>query len=331
MANEETPDALRDELRTAWHRYVDATAALRPALHGYCRRLTGNLWDAEDLVQDTLLRAFGRLGMVNHGIENPRGYLLRTATNVWIDEQRRRATEARAMANREDDPTPSAAPDAASDVRAASGRLLQWLSPQERAAVVLKESFDMSLDEIARILATSTGAVKAALHRGRGRLREAEGAPPSCRALPSPDLVDRFVERLRARDLEGIAELLLDGAPVENVGDALQFGGREISLRSDRNILWHVVHGHAEWPAEIQTPSVRYERVEFEGEPILASFVSRGGRESLNVVYRFEEQDGRISRLRIYGFCPEVVRAIGEALGVRAWTGLYRSPGAPGH
>jgi RNA polymerase sigma-70 factor (ECF subfamily) len=95
MNEPETPDALRNEMRTAWYRYVDVIAPLRPALHGYCRRLTRNLWDAEDLVQDTLLRAFGHLGLINHPIRNPRAYLLRTATNVWIDELRRRERDVR--------------------------------------------------------------------------------------------------------------------------------------------------------------------------------------------------------------------------------------------
>lgn len=49
MTEPQTPDALRDDVRTAWHRYVDMLAPLRPSLHAYCRRLAGNLWDAEDL------------------------------------------------------------------------------------------------------------------------------------------------------------------------------------------------------------------------------------------------------------------------------------------
>src|SRR5689334_11234441 len=68
MADLPVPDALRDDLRAAWHRYIDLLAPLRPALHGYCRRLTGNVWDAEDLVQDTLLRAFGTFGCVQVAI-----------------------------------------------------------------------------------------------------------------------------------------------------------------------------------------------------------------------------------------------------------------------
>jgi RNA polymerase sigma-70 factor (ECF subfamily) len=210
-------------------------------------------------------------------------------------------------------------------LRAAGTRLLQRLSPQERAAVLLKEMFEMTLEEIAEVLATTTGAVKAALHRGRERLREPEGGAASRRPVPSAELLDRFVERYRAKDLHGLAELLLDGASVENVGEAMQFG-RETFERTRLNILWHVVHGHAEWPREFQPDSVRVARGEFEGEPILLWFVTIRGRESLRAVYRFEEQDGRIARLRIYGFCPETMRALGEALGVRVVTGLYHAP-----
>src|SRR5215831_18979330 len=147
MGEREAPDTLGDDLRTAWHRYVDALVPLRPALHGYCRRLAGNVWDAEDLVQDTLLRAFGHWGVTYPAIRNPRAYLLRTATNVWIDILRRRETEARTFTvDPEAAVAPSAAPETSSDVRAAGSRLLQRLSPQERAAVVLKEAFDMTLE-----------------------------------------------------------------------------------------------------------------------------------------------------------------------------------------
>jgi RNA polymerase sigma-70 factor (ECF subfamily) len=322
----ETPDALRDELRTSWYRYLDLIAPHRPVLHGYCRRLTRSLWDAEDLVQDTLLRAFGHLGLVNHTIRNPRAYLLRTATNVWIDELRRRERETPALPTEAEGAAAQGAhPETVSGVRAAGARLLQRLSPQERAAVLLKEMFEMSLSEIADLLATTTGAVKAALHRGRARLREPEGGAASRRPVPSAELLDRFVERWHAKDLHGLAALLLDGASVENVGEALQFG-RETFERTRLNILWHVVHGHAEWPRALQPEASRVERAEFEGEPVLLSFATFHGREALQAVYRFEEQDGRIARLRIYGFCPETMRVLGEVLGVPVATGLYHAP-----
>src|SRR5262249_40779813 len=149
MADVEIPDALRDNLRAAWHRYIDMLVPLRPDLHRYCRRLAGNLWDAEDLAQDTLVRAFGRWGLTYPEIREPRAYLLRTATNLWIDTLRRRDMESLAQPlHPEQLPAPGTNPETASAVRDPSRRLLQALSPQERAAPVLKEVFDMTLEEI---------------------------------------------------------------------------------------------------------------------------------------------------------------------------------------
>jgi RNA polymerase sigma-70 factor (ECF subfamily) len=329
MAELET-NTLRDDLRTAWHRFIDMLVPLRPPLFGYCRRLAGNVWDAEDLVQDTLLRAFGQWGVTFPEIRDSRAYLLRIATNAWIDTLRRRETEARAqMANPDDSPVVDRNLEASSEVRGAGSRLLQRLSPQERAAIVLKEAFDMTLEEVAELLATTTGAVKAALHRARGRLREPEGALASRRPVPSPELLDRFIDRFNAKDVKGLVALMLAGASAENVGNSIHVG-----LDSSEGLphfFYNVVHGHAEWPPEVQWDSARMERVEFEGEPIVLYLVRRQGLEALTAIMRFEEQDGRIARLRSYGFCPDTIRAVGDALRVTVFTGLYRAPTpAPG-
>ena len=85
-------------VRGPWRRYIDRLSEHRPALHAYCRRLTGNVWDGEDLVQDALLRVFSLLGKADGRLENPKAYLIRTATNLWIDTVRRRAREQAAIA-----------------------------------------------------------------------------------------------------------------------------------------------------------------------------------------------------------------------------------------
>ncbi len=64
------PDDMRDLLRASWHRYLDQLQPLRPQLHAYCRRLTRDLWDAEDLVQESPLKAFGMLGRIENPIRN---------------------------------------------------------------------------------------------------------------------------------------------------------------------------------------------------------------------------------------------------------------------
>jgi RNA polymerase sigma-70 factor (ECF subfamily) len=327
MPEPEVPDALRDELRAAWHRYVDLTAPLRPALHGYCRRLTGNVWDAEDLVQDTLMRGFGTLGSIDHEIRSPRAYLLRTATNLWIDTLRRREGEGRARVEAAHGPAQSAPAEAG--MRDAAAALLGRLSPQERAAVVLKEAFDLTLEEIAEVLATTVGAVKAALHRGRERLRAVAAETATQRPAPSVALVDRFVAAFQARDVAGLVGLMLEHGAVENVGCSVELGPEPFGR--PRSWFTKAVHGHPEWPAAFQPEAVRIERAVFEGEPLVLGFATRRGREKLEQVLRIEERDGRIARLRGYAFCPETMREVGAALGLPVRTGLYRYPTpAPG-
>jgi RNA polymerase sigma-70 factor (ECF subfamily) len=321
------PDALRDELRASWHRYVDLLAPLRPGLHRYCRRLTGNPWDAEDLVQETLLRAFASLGSLHQKIENPRAYLFRAATNLWIDTLRHRGTEANVLAAHAGaSRAASAAPGAVHD---AGATVLQRLAPQERAAVLLKDVFEMSLEEIGDVLGTSIGAVKAAIHRGRARLAEPEGEAASRRPAPSVALVDRFVEAYNALDLAALLSLMLDTASVENVGCGVQVGREAFSGKDG---WFHAaVYGHPEWPEWLQYSSPRMQRAICGGEPVALGFTTRQGKEALEQVLRFDEQDGRIARLRGYAFCPETIREIGAEVGQRVRTGLYRYPTpAPG-
>ena len=68
---------VRGDVREPWRRYLDSLMPLRPSLHRYCRRLTGNVWDGEDLVQDALVRVFSLLGKVADNIDNPRAYIRR--------------------------------------------------------------------------------------------------------------------------------------------------------------------------------------------------------------------------------------------------------------
>ena len=83
-------------VRGPWRNYLDSLAQYRPDLHRYCRRLTGNVWDGEDLMQDTLVRVFSMLGKIDANLENPRAYLIRTATNLWIEGTIHLAHSARA-------------------------------------------------------------------------------------------------------------------------------------------------------------------------------------------------------------------------------------------
>lgn len=316
------PGNLREDLRASWHAFVDATAPHRAALHAYCRRLTGNLWDAEDLVQDTLVRAHAQWGVTFPPIDNPKSYLLRTATNVWIDALRRSRVHDGVMAKLANEPPRTdvaSSPDFSSHVRDAGARALA-LAPQERAALVLKEAFDMSIEEIASLLATTQGAVKSALHRARDHLREGgEG-----RRRPSPALLQAFMDRFNARDVAGLVALMMDTGTAENVGNSVHVG---LDTRDGLpHFFGKVIAGHEEWPQSTHYDSARLECATVDEEPVLLMLVTRKGAEALMTAFRLEVDDDRVSRVRAYGFCPDTIRAIGERLNLRTFTGLYRAP-----
>lgn len=318
-------EGVRGDVTAAWQRYLDLLEPLRPALHAYCRRLTGNVWDAEDLAQDAIVRGFGALGMSDRPVDNARGYMVRTATNIWIDTVRRRATESEAMAREARGAAEAYSPPDAGEVRDAATALLEGLAPQERAAVVMKDVFDLSLQEIAGVLGTTANAVKAALHRGRGRLRAPDADALAVRPrAASPELVDRFIERLRAADLDGLLALMLDSASVEMFPHVAEAGRRQ--FEAEGSWLWQSVHVHPELPPESRPPKWLNERVEFQGEQLMVSYFPGARRRVLTSVVRFEEQDGRVARIRSYQFCPETVAEVAASLGVDAAKLPYRFP-----
>ncbi|MEU8098196.1 RNA polymerase sigma factor [Streptomyces rubiginosohelvolus] len=154
---------------------------MRGDLFRYCRRLTGSVWDAEDLAQETLARALARAAVSHQPVERPMAWLVRIATNVYLDQVRRPAALLV-------EPSERAAPAEAdpAEVRDALAEMSTLPAPQERAALVLKDVSDLLLKEIAAMLSTTEGAVKATLHRGCGRLTDPDRATALARRT-APD------------------------------------------------------------------------------------------------------------------------------------------------
>ena len=327
MTENDFPKQIRDETRAAWHSYIDFFVPFRPELFRYCRRLTGDVWDAEDLVQETMLKGFGVLGRVN-SVANPPGYLVRIATNLWLDAVRRHQAAERATEpehNEQITGPPKADP---AEVREAAAALMHMLGPQERAAFLLKEVFDMSLEQIAEVLATSVGAVKAALHRGRKRL-DATAPTTTRRPAPSARLVDRFVERLNAADLQGLLALMLDSATIDMVGNLLEVGRKQFEAKG--SWLWQAVNVHPDMPPELRPPKFFNARVTVQGEPMMFGFIVNGNVKILMAIARFEEIEGQIARIRSYNFNPELLQEVGTQLGYTVGQVPYRFPTpAPG-
>src|SRR2546429_5201384 len=85
----ELPRELTKSVRAVRMQFLEQVEPFREDLYRYCRGLTGSVWDAEDLVQETLLRTFAKLGEVHWDVAKPRPYIFAVATNAWTDRKRR--------------------------------------------------------------------------------------------------------------------------------------------------------------------------------------------------------------------------------------------------
>jgi RNA polymerase sigma-70 factor (ECF subfamily) len=129
--------------------------------------VTGNRHEAEEIVQDAFVRVFERWDRIQ-GLDDPEGYLLRTAMNVFRDRFRRAALAVRRTI------TTSMADD---DLRAVDDRdelvrMLKPLAPRQRAALVATSILDMSAEEAGRLLGMKASSVRSLASRARGSLHD---------------------------------------------------------------------------------------------------------------------------------------------------------------
>jgi RNA polymerase sigma-70 factor (ECF subfamily) len=140
-------------------------------MHGVCRRITCNDEDAVDALQESLIIMWQRIGSFE-GRSAISTWLFRIATNAAIDEVRRRA---RRPAQAYDEVLDRAGPDdveSAAVLRSTVDWALGQLPPQFRAAVVLRENYDCSYQQIADILEVPIDTVKSRISRGRQALAD---------------------------------------------------------------------------------------------------------------------------------------------------------------
>ena len=222
------------DLQENRQRFLALVDDLRPDLHRYCARMTGSVVDGEDVVQDTLARAYYELPELK---EFPalRAWLFRIAHNRALDYLRR-------YERRMSEPL-DAALDVAADetlepdnavsrdeaVNAAISRFLE-LAPVQRSCVILKDVFDYSLDDLAGMLELSVGAIKSALVRGRGKLRDLSASSHTVPELEgqrrsiSPTF-ERYAALFNKRDWDGVRAMLVDEVKLELVS-RLKCSGR---------------------------------------------------------------------------------------------------------
>jgi RNA polymerase sigma-70 factor, ECF subfamily len=205
---------------------------MRPKLHRYCARMTGSAIDAEDIVQEAIvkaLEAFDGTGPIAH-IE---GWLFRIAHNAALDHLRRRSRQSAAQVAEDFDMM--ADPVMTSEDRhiaATSLRTFMRLPVAQRSTVILMDVLGYTIEEIGGIIGSSVPAVKAALHRGRARLRElaTETEDRSVPLLPEPERarLAAYVDRFNARDFDAIRDMLAEDVKLELVNRLRRSGKAEV-------------------------------------------------------------------------------------------------------
>jgi RNA polymerase sigma-70 factor, ECF subfamily len=229
----------------------------RVELTGYCYRMLGSAFDAEDAVQDTLTRAWRSFDRFE-GRSSLRSWLYRIATNVTLDMLSGRERRARPMdlgPAREPvesnlntlpevtwlEPVPSGVvlseqgdpaevAQSRETIRLAFVAALQHLPPRQRAVLLLSEVLRWKASEVAELLETSVASVNSALQRARATLAASDpGATSSAAALDEPDaeLLERYVAAFEQYDMSALTSLIHEDATQSMPPFDLWLSGRD--------------------------------------------------------------------------------------------------------
>ena len=237
--------------------FASMTDRYRTELLAHCYRMLGSADEAEDLVQETYLRAWRSFGTFE-GRSSMRTWLYRIATNVCLTAIERRGRrplpsglgapstdpdtpvlpgpevpwlqplpDALLLSERDD---PAAVTASRAGIRLAFVAALQYLSPRQRAVLILRDVLEWPAAEVAALLGTTTTAVNSGLRRARAQVADAMPAEDELAMPVEPGqraLVDRFATAIELADVGALADLLREDVTLEMPPELTWFAGRE--------------------------------------------------------------------------------------------------------
>lgn len=276
--------------------FMELVDDIRPELHRYAARMTGSAIDGEDVVQETLAKAFYALAQMTEP-PNLRPWLFRIAHNTAMDFLKRyERRHVELVADAPDRAAPAGDDDAVdpSLVEAALTVFVE-LPPVQRSALLLKDVLGPSLEQTADTMGTTVGAVKSALSRARHTLavtpRAVLDRPAAPASAEEAVMLRRYVALFNARDWDGLRALLAEEAQLDIVSRVKQRAIRAGYYERYREL--------------VKSEHLRAESGVVDGLPAVAIF--RPGQDAQPAYFIIiASEGGRLISIRDFRYVPYV-------------------------
>jgi RNA polymerase sigma-70 factor (TIGR02957 family) len=289
---------------------------LRPGAFAIAYRMLGSVSEAEDLVQEALLRLH-RAQSEGERIESPRAYVSTVVTRLGIDQLRsaRRKRETYVgewlpeplLTSEEDDPARQA--EMADSLSLAFLVLLESLSPEQRAVFLLHDVFDYPYDEIARIVGKTEANARQLAARARRHVDERRPRFEATREQHEK-LADRFFAAIGDGDMEALEAMLAEDVMLAGDG-----GGKAPALARALHGARRVAHMLATWGRYAERfGGATFRRVEVNGQP---GAIVLDAEDRVISVLALDIADGRVQGVRSI-VNPEKLQHVGPVADLRA-------------
>jgi RNA polymerase sigma-70 factor, ECF subfamily len=318
--------------------FVELVKRHRRELHVHCYRMSGSLEDAEDLVQETLLRAWRARGDFE-GRASFRAWLYRIATNACLDLLARRpprvlppdvvgasdpaleppaSTDApwlepypgRLLEALRSEEEPGAMVEDRETIELAFLAAIQHLPPRRRAVIILRDVLEFSAKDSASVLSMSVASVNSTLQRARRALgerlapRRVDWERPRHASVEERALLRLYMEAHEGGDVDALAALLREDVRISAPPRPLWYNGREAVLAATRRLA--------------AAGRFRYLATSANGQPAAASYLRAAGDEGFRAmgIDLLRIEDGLVAEVTVF-LRPDLFEAFGLPLSLR--------------